>query len=122
MTFQLACRITALVGVILFVILVAVPGSYTANYGVAADVGGSFMGRRASPLFLGLAVLLWGLSQNQDRDVQRVVCICMIITFAGVALTGISAFLGGIASSVVLLAAVGELLIAVAFWYVRPRA
>lgn len=121
MTFQLVCRITAIIGLILFVVLLTVPGSYTATYGVAADQGGVFMARRASPLFLGIAVLLWMLADQTDAAVQRAISIAMVATFVGVAVTGLFAFATGVASSAILLAGLGELIIAAAFWVVRPK-
>jgi hypothetical protein len=121
MTFQFVCRFTAVVGMILFVFLAIAPGAYTATYGVAADVGGIFLGRRASPLFLGLAMVAWLLSDQKDADVQRAVCLSMTFTFVGVAITGLLAFMAGTTSALILGAGVGELLIAAAFWYVRPK-
>lgn len=40
-------------------ILLISPPSYVSLYGVVADDGAIFMVRRASPMFAGLAVLLW---------------------------------------------------------------
>jgi hypothetical protein len=121
MTFRVACSLTALVGLILFGLLLVVPGVYTATYGVPADTGGMFMGRRASPLFLGLVLMLWALRDHTDAAVQRAICRAMVVLFAGVAVTGIWAFADGTAAAPILLAATGELVIAVAFWWVMPR-
>lgn len=120
--YQIACRLTSVIAIILFVILLVVPGVYTAGYGVEADDGGMFMGRRAAPMFLGLGVLAWMLRNHVDIHVQRSVSLVMIVTFAGVAVTGIWAFADGVANSVILLAALGEIFIAVVYAIVWRRA
>jgi hypothetical protein len=121
MTYRLACILLAIVVAVLAAILLIAPGLYTSTYGVSADTGGMFMGRRAAPGFLGLALLLWLLRDVTDKTVQHAVCISMVVMFAGIALTGTSAFLIGTASWTILLAAFAEVVIAVSFWFVRPK-
>lgn len=120
--FRLVCSLSAVVCLVLFVIFLIFPGSYMAGYGVAADNGGEFLGRRASPLFLGLAIVLWMLRDHLDATVQKAVCWSMITAFTGVALTGASSFATGVASQTILLASVGELVIAGAFFLALRRA
>lgn len=119
--FRLACSLSAVVCLILFAIFLAMPGSYLSGYDVAADAGGTFLGRRASPLFLGFGIMLWMLRDQLDAAVQRAVCWSMIATFVGVAMTGTFAFVTGVASQTILVAAVGELAIAAAFFVALRR-
>ena len=120
--YKTACTLTALVCLVLFIIFVTIPGSYTAGYGVPADAGGAFLGRRASPMLLGLAILLWMLRDQSDVGVQRAVALAMAVSFAGIALTGVYAFMTGVASQTIVIAALGELVIAGAFLVIMRRA
>jgi hypothetical protein len=113
--FRVSSALAALICVILAVIFLVSPGQYVATYGVAADTSGLFLGRRTSSLFLGVAVILWMLRNHADPDVQRAVCWGMIVIFGGIAVTGLSAFVTGIAANTILVAAVGELVIVGAF-------
>ena len=119
--FRLVCSLTAVICAVLFVIFALFPGQYTAGYGVAADGGGIFLGRRASPLFLGLAILLWMLRDQLDPVVQRAVSWSMIAVFAGIALTGLIAFASGVAGQTILVATLGEVVVAAAFFIAMRR-
>lgn len=120
--YRLACRITAVLFVILFGVFLLAPGVYMALYGVPADAGGMFLGQRASPMFLGLALLLWLLRDQTVASVQKAVALAMITIFAGIAATGIWDFATGIANATILLAAAGELVVAGAFVIVLRQA
>ena len=50
--------LTALICAVLFALLLLSPASYIVTYGVSADAGSMFMVLRASPMFLGFAVML----------------------------------------------------------------
>ena len=119
--FRLACSLTALVCAVLFLVFLVVPGQYIAGYGVLADTSGVFLGRRVSPMFLGLGIMLWMVRDQFDPVVQRAVCWSMIAVFAGIALTGLWAFASGLAGQTILLAAAGELVIAGAFFWAINR-
>ena len=114
--FRMVCSLTAVVALALFGLLLILPGHYTAGYGVAADVGGIFMGRRASPMFLGLAILLWMVRDEVEPNIQRAISLSMIALFAGIAFTGIWSFASGLGNMANLLAAFCERLIAIAFF------
>jgi hypothetical protein len=119
--FRMVCSLTAVIAMALFGLLLILPGHYTAGYGVTADVGGMFMGRRASPLFLGLAILLWMVRDEVEPNIQRAVSLSMIGLFAGVACTGIWSFASGLGNTNILLAALGEYIIALAFFIAMRR-
>lgn len=106
---------TAVLCLALFVVFVVNPGAYSQMYGVAADTGGTFLGRRAAPLFLGLAVFVFALRGADPGPLRDASVLAVAVTFAGIAVTGIAAYLTGPASFAVLVAAGLELGIA-ALW------
>lgn len=113
--FRVVCSLSTIVCLILFVLLLVSPATYVDAYGVAPDAGAEFMVRRASPMFAGLAVLLW-LSRNAGpSQLRSAIGISIAISFAGIALTGIVAFVTGAANGAILVAAGGEFLIAALF-------
>jgi hypothetical protein len=119
--FRLISISTAAICFVLFGLFLIAPGFYTEVYGVAADRGGDFLGRRASPMFLGLAVILW-LNRNAPPTLQRQSISYGIATvFAGIAFTGLFEFGRGNASFNIVIAAIGEMLIAFAFLVAARR-
>lgn len=121
MTFAQVCTITAGICVVIFAILLVGPAAYASMYGAAPDAGAAFMGRRASPVFLGLAVLCWALRNSADMQVRGAIAATMTVAFVGIALTGIWAAVEGTASNLILLAVVGEIAIACGFWICLRR-
>ena len=117
--FGLLCAATAALCLALFAVFVIAPGAYTQLYGVAADAGGLFLGRRAAPLFLGLAVFFWALRGTGPGPLQDATAWAAAVTFIGIAVTGIWAWLGGTASFAVLVAAALEVTIGLAFLLAR---
>lgn len=116
-TFRLVCRVSALVCLVLFGIFVIAPDAYVASYGAPADAGVVFLGNRTAPMFLGLATVCWLLQDQTEPEVRTALSLAMIVTYGGIATTGIWAYLQGDATSTILLAAGGELALAVAFAY-----
>ncbi len=110
--FRFACSVTALVCAVLFVIFLLVPGSYSGTYGVPTNASAEFVTRRASGLFLGLAVLLWMGRDAPDSPLRRAVCYGVFAIFAGIAATGCYEYARGFANGVILIAALGELVLA----------
>ncbi len=110
--FRNVAILAAAVCAVLFVVLLVSPATYVGTYGVVADAGADFMVRRASPMFAGLALLLWFARDATPSVLRTGVTASVALTFAGIALTGISAFQGGVASAMILVAAFGELLLA----------
>lgn len=105
----------AMVCLVLFALLLLAPASYVGTYGVASDTEVAFMVRRASPMFLGFAVMSWLARNAGPSPLRNALAWGLVAAFTGVALTGIAAFARGEADSVILVAAVGELLIAALF-------
>ena len=89
--------------------------------GLKGDAGAIFMGRRASPMFLGLALLMWQLRDAPASSLRSTICWAMAVIFAGIAVTGIIEYLNGMAGAVILLAALGELIVTALFVGARNR-
>ena len=117
--FGLLCIGTTLLCVALFGVFIVSPGLYSSLYGVAGDAGGVFLGRRAAPLFLGLAIFFWALRDVRPGPLQDATAWAAAATFAGIAVTGIWAFANGTASMAILVAAGIEAAIALAFLLAR---
>jgi len=111
--FRIVAILIAVVCLILFLILYVSPATYVSTYGVIPDAGSDFMVRRASPMFAGLAVILWLSRAAEASPLRTAIAMGVAVTFAGIAMTGIAAFLAGAASAIILAAAMGEMLIAV---------
>ena len=114
-SFRIACLVATIVCLVLFSILLVAPANYVAGYGGPADSGAVFMGRRAAPMLLAIALITGLLRGSLDLAVQWAVSWGMILGFTGVAVTGVHAYFTGMADQTILLAAGGEVLLAVAF-------
>lgn len=110
--FRFAAILTALVCVILFLVFLLAPGSYPGTYGVATNPSAEFITRRASPMFLGLALMLWMGRNAPDSPLRQAVCIGIAVLFAGIAFTGMYEYGRGFASVAIVVAAAGELVLA----------
>jgi hypothetical protein len=108
MNFSLIARIVAAVCMVLFALFCFVPQLYAPTYGVEADAGAVFITRRASPMFFGLALILWVTSSEPVSRLRDMVVIATAVIFAGVATTGLLAYLSGQANQTILVAALAE--------------
>ena len=113
MTFQLVARLVVLVCAVLFVIFLFAPQTYSPLYGVETNQSALFMTRRAAPMFLAPMIILWAASSAPRSALRDAVALAVAVMFAGVGVTGVMAWMQGIASPMILLAAAGEALIAV---------
>lgn len=115
MPFRLAATLTAIVCAILFPVLLLAANGYMATYGVDSNASAAFMSRRAAPVLLGLAVILWMARDAAPTPERRAISVGVILCFAGIAATGIYEFATGFAGWTILVAAAGELVIAAVF-------
>ncbi|MFT5066300.1 MAG: hypothetical protein ACJAXK_001334 [Yoonia sp.] len=113
--FRTVSILTVIVCAVLFALLLLSPESYVGTYGVTDDAGAVFMVRRAAPMFLGFAVMLWFARDAGQSRVRDALCWGIAVAFTGVALTGMFEYMRGVANAVILAAATGELLIAALF-------
>lgn len=119
--FRIVSALSALLCLALFPLLLFNSGFYVESYGVAADAGADFLGRRASPMFLGLAVLLWLGRDTAAGSARDAVCLGMAAMWAGIAATGLYEFAIGTAKPTIVLAAIAELALAAGFVISRNR-
>ena len=117
--FRLVALASAVICLILFVLFVFSPATYLNTYGVVGDAGGEFMVRRASPMFAGLALLLWRVRDAEASPLRDAICAAMIVIFGGIAVSGIIAYATGAAGGLILVAAAGEALVAGGFAVAR---
>ncbi|WP_394153346.1 hypothetical protein [Loktanella salsilacus] len=117
--FALLCGGAAVLCAALFALFLIAPGAYMRLYGVTADASAIFIGRRASPLFLGLAVFFWLMRDAGPGPLQDGTALAAAATFAGIAATGIWSYAAGSASFAILVAAGLEFAIAAAFVLAR---
>lgn len=118
-------RVVALMATVIFVILFALlafaPATYVGTYGVQGDAGAIFMARRASPMFLGLALLTWNMRDAPNSDLRSAMCWALAVLFAGIAVTGVYEYLRATAAPTILIAACGEAIMAGLFVAARYR-
>ena len=112
-SFRLTCSLLALVWFVLFAVLCIAPALYAPTYGIEASEGVQFITRRASPMFLGFATLLWALRDEAPSRLRDMVVIAMVVAFIGISLTGLYDFVRGYASQTIAIAALLETLMAV---------
>ena len=112
---------SAILCLALFPLLLLNGGFYVQSYGVTAHAGADFLGRRASPMFLGLAALLWFGRNTGIGPARDAICYGMAFMWAGIAATGIYEFTVGTAQPMIVGAAALELVVAVAFIIARTR-
>lgn len=121
MTFGFAARAVATVCAVLFVVFAVFPALYAPTYGVTADEGVQFMTRRAAPMFIGPAVILWCAASSPRTPLRDAVAAGVSLIFLGIAFTGVIAFVQGVAAPAILIAAAFECLAAGVLWMVRKN-
>ena len=119
--FRWAAMATAILCKALFVVFLIWPGSYVEAYGVTADRGADFLGRRAAAMFLGLAVILWITRNDAPTPSRQAISYGIATVFAGIAFTGLFEFGRGNAGINIVVAAAGEMLIAFVFLVAARR-
>ena len=120
--FRVAATMAAALSAALFLFLLIAPATFVELYGASGDAGAEFMGRRAAPIFAGLAIVFWLGRNADDSPLRRAVSLGSAIIFSGVALTGVWAFADGSAGWVILASAAAELSLGVLFALASRRA
>ncbi len=121
MSFAFTSRLIAWIFAILFAILCFFPAAYAPTYGVAASEGVQFLTRRASPMFIGTAVILWVAATAPRSALRDAVALGVAAMCIGIAVTGVVAWGQGAASPAILVAALLECLMAAALWVTRKN-
>lgn len=112
---------TALVLFALFVFLMLVGGTYATIYGFENDAGAGFMARRAAPIFLGLAIVVFALRNEPPSAVRDAMCYGVAATWFLIAATGVAEFVSGAASFSIVVAAVAEVALGIVMLIARTR-
>lgn len=113
--FKLACLATALVCAALFLLLLFSANTYIQLYGVSGHDSADFLGRRAAPVFLGIAVMSWMLREAGPSAARSAVCYGLGLAFIGIAITGLFEYGRGVASWTIGVAALSEILLGALF-------
>ena len=121
MSFALAARIVSVVCTVLFVILCFFPASYAPTYGVAAHEAAQFTTRRAAPMFIGVAVVLWAAASAPRSPLRDAIAGGVAVMWLAIAATGVVAWGQGVATPAILVAAVLESTLAAALWFTRKN-
>jgi hypothetical protein len=118
LTFRPVAMIASAFCLALSVLWFADVSAYTALYGIELGEGGNQLGRRASPILLGLGVLLYLARDEAPSPLRRTVCLGAVLIFAGVGVTGLIAYQSGAASFAILVAALTEFAVAAVMYSV----
>lgn len=119
--FRNVALILAVVFMLLFIVFVVLPGNYLAVYGVPANAASEFTARRAAPVFLGLAVMIYLIRDAGPGPVRDAVCTGLAIVFAGIAFMGLFEYGRGYASFNIVVAACAEMTAAAVLLLARRR-
>lgn len=88
MSFYKLSAITALIAALLSVALMGVPELLFYLFNIEASDATYFMGRRASILFLGLALVSWQIRNISDKTTQLAVSLSFMVIMFGLAILG----------------------------------
>ena len=121
-------KFTAFIALLLFTVLLLCPSILFMLFGIENNSSASFISRRASMLFLGLAVLLWSSRHAENSETRQTICLSMVISMFALALLGLFELVFGQAELGILLAVSTEVLIATLYlkiWldnrHVKPK-
>ncbi|MEC8326458.1 MAG: hypothetical protein VX100_10230 [Pseudomonadota bacterium] len=109
MSFYKLSAITALIAALLSVALMGVPELLFYLFNIEASDATYFMGRRASILFLGLALVSWQIRNISDKITQLAVSLSFMVIMFGLAILGSIEFTLGNAGAGIFLAIITEL-------------
>lgn len=109
MDFRLLSGITALIAALLSVALMGIPELLFYLFNIEASDATYFMGRRASILFLGLALVSWQIRNISDNAAQLGVSLSFMVIMFGLAILGSIEFTLGNAGVGIFLAIITEL-------------
>ncbi|ATC99665.1 MULTISPECIES: hypothetical protein [Pseudoalteromonas] len=109
MDFRLLSGITALIAALLSVALMGIPELLFYLFNIEASDATYFMGRRASILFLGLALVSWQIRNISDNTAQLGVSLSFMVIMFGLAILGSIEFTLGNAGVGIFLAIITEL-------------
>lgn len=106
----------------LFLVLCFAPQVYLAGYDIEQTDSALFITRRASPMFLGLAYMMWAIRNMDPSPARRVITDGCAVLLLGIAVTGLYALATGAVGLKILVGAAVEIPFAAALLAVRNKA
>lgn len=122
MSFRTAALLNVALFVGLFLVLCFTPHLYLAGYGVPRTDSAEFITRRASPMFLGLAWMLWFARALEPSPARILISDGTAILLLGIAATGLYSLVTGAVGPKILVGVAVEVSFASALWLTRNRA
>ena len=108
--------ISATVCIILSIVVMFFPELIFMLFQIDGNEAAYFVGRRASILFLGLAILLWLVRNSNHSSSIQAICAGMSILWGGLAILGSIEFLRGYAGIGIVPPIIIELLLGISYF------
>lgn len=122
MSYRLAIFLNGALFAGLFLLLCFAPKVYLAGYGIAQTDSAVFITRRASPMFLGLAYMMWSVRGMAVSRARQVITDGSALLLLGIAATGLFSLTTGAVGPHILVGAFVEITFAAALLSVRSKA
>ncbi|MEL6511631.1 MAG: hypothetical protein AAGK28_04290 [Pseudomonadota bacterium] len=122
MSYRLAITANGLLFAGLFVVLCFAPTVYLTGYGVPVNDSATFITRRAAPMFLGLAFMMWAIRNQTPSPARRAITDGTALLLLGIAATGLYALATGAVGPKILVGVAVELPFAAALLASRNTA
>ncbi|MGR3468401.1 MAG: hypothetical protein ACU0CI_11010 [Shimia sp.] len=120
--YRAACRIGAVIAAAIFLLCLFLPGAYLSNYGIEPTASAQVVVQRASPMFLILAMALWGIGTEPPSPLRLKIIYGLALFFVAVALTGLYHIFTGQAGPGLWAGVIAELVAAGLLIFLRNRA
>ncbi len=118
MTFSKLSLATAFICATLFILLLFIPEFIYWIFSIHDDETARLMSRRASMLFLGIAIITFTGRNSAHSDLRQSVVLGIAVTMTGLATLGLFEFIRGYAGAGILLAASTELFFSFAYLHI----
>ncbi|MEL7213269.1 MAG: hypothetical protein AAGK92_11440 [Pseudomonadota bacterium] len=122
MSYRLAIALNGLLFAGLFIVLCFAPTVYLTGYGITTEDSAQFITRRASPMFLGLAYMMWAIRNLEPSPARRVLTDGTALLLLGIAATGLYSLTTGAVGPEILVGVAVEIPFAAALLSVRSKA
>lgn len=122
LNFKKLSFVTASIAMILFVLLLLLPGLIFDLFGISGSDSAEFMARRASMLFLGISVICWMGRRSNHSTSRQATCMGLGIAMLALAVLGLVELLRGFVGAGILLAVTTELILSAAYfniWFIH---
>ncbi len=121
MSFKALSMITAGLSALLFLSLLLAPEVLFFIFQLSENEPAFIMARRASMLFLGLAVLSWSARASVHSETRQAICLGLSSMMLGLAVLGVFEFMRNAVGEGIFLAVAVEVILGVAYWRLWVR-